>query len=183
MIIARTPIRYKIMFTTIVTGFLIWIGACGNSRNVVAIPIKEQPRVSELVFIPLRVDTPKIKPSVASLMHDSVVISKVHLNAQYSEINDTLFKRNLELQRITIRVIDRARETRLQKDSALIVAKQIRDTANARYVSNKVARESQHIVNTSKNINDKIILFCLIICTLGTVSGWVKPYFQKKYIE
>lgn len=162
---------------------MLWFISCGTSHKVVDKPIQPKVILEAMPVVPVRTDTIKLKPSPEVLEHDVHVMSSIKQNSLYSDINDTLFKRNLELQRITVRVIDRAREMRMQKDSALMMLRGIRDTVNNTKAVFKSAKEDHKIIETSHRWYDKIILFCLIICTTGTLAGWAKPYLQRKYIR
>lgn len=135
--------------------------------HVMVAPVYKQP------------DTLVLKPVEAIILHDKPVITEIKQNAEYSPINDTLFKRNLELQRIAIRTLDRAHDVRVQKDSVIQLLRNIRDTVNATKFTTKVAIENKKIVTTTYKMFDFIILVCVVISALGVIASWLKPFWKK----
>lgn len=175
---AHTYPKGLIMFLFIILFFI----ECGVKHPVSVAVSAPEIVTSPYIAVPIpvkQVDTPQNKPIQRVISQDKPIVSEIKQNAAYSPISDTLFKRNLELQRIAIRIIDRARDVRLQKDSAMALLKGIRDTVNATKAATKTAKENQTIVKNTNQMFDFIILACLIICTLGTLIGWIKPYIHK----
>lgn len=126
-----------------------------------------------------KADTTILKVAQANTSSDKPFIKEIKQNATYSPNSDTLLKRNLELQRIAIRIIDHARDVRIQKDSAMALLKGIRDTVNATKAITRIAKENQQIVKTTYKVFDLVILACVIISAMGVVASWLKPYWKK----
>ena len=122
-----------------------------------------------LPIVPFKVDSPRNSPVEALSPADRPALSEIKNNASSSLNIDTLLKRNLELQRIAIRTLDRAHDVRLEKDSALALLKGIRSTVNSTQATLKAAKDSQRIVATTYNMMDYMILVCIGICTIASI--------------
>ncbi len=158
----------KIKLSMQYIGALLLIALIGCGHNVYRsennlVKIME---IDNSIFPPVYFDTPQNKHLPDVILRDKEIITSVKKNAIFTPDMDTLYQRNLELQRIAIRTLDRAHDVRIQKDSALDIVKGVRDTIKKMRNENKLGLQSSEILSKDKTLTKKEMYIGLILLVI-----------------